>query len=373
MSPQVRTGHWLTQDMSTFEVQRFVGEIVLLPRVLCRAQLIGPCITQHRSPSRGRPAGEDRCGRRPPLVPRTARAGSASATSRHLTGQRVRSLVSQVPSSALFRIEASPSGACTLSRSICGRRGSEGFQYMRRFGGAADTSMPHNRGAQARGWRTLNVAPMAEGRDLVASPLVETKIHRPSMRRTLVARPRLHARLATADHARLLLVSAPAGFGKTTLVTEWLSALADDTVVAWLSLDEGDNDPARFWTYLLARLHAALPGLGTGAGELLEGATAPTDAVLATLINELNMVGHDVVLVLDDYPRHRSSRRSTRVVRFCSTTCPSACVSWSPSRADPPLPLPRLRAARRAPRGPGRRPALHRRRGGGIPERRDGP
>ena len=106
--------------------------------------------------------------------------------------------------------------------------------------------------------------------DRQANPLVETKLHIPSPRRNLVARPRLQARLAGAADAKLILVSAPAGFGKTTLVTAWLGTVADDgAAVAWLSLDERDNDPASFWSYVLAALESAVPGLGANARALL--------------------------------------------------------------------------------------------------------
>ena len=96
----------------------------------------------------------------------------------------------------------------------------------------------------------------------MATPLITTKLHVPSRRRTIVARPRLEARLAHATDAKLLLVSAPAGFGKTTLVAEWLATLAaEGAAVAWVSLDDRDNDPAVFWAYVLAALSAAVPGL----------------------------------------------------------------------------------------------------------------
>ena len=106
---------------------------------------------------------------------------------------------------------------------------------------------------------------------------------------------------ASAD-AKLILVSAPAGFGKTTLITEWLATVADGgAAVAWLSLDERDNDPAVLWSYVLAALESAVPGLGTNARALLDSADTPPDAVLATLVNELHGVDRDVVLVLDDF------------------------------------------------------------------------
>src|SRR6478736_5171336 len=100
----------------------------------------------------------------------------------------------------------------------------------------------------------------------MAGPLLETKLHVPRWRRSLVARPRLSERLSRGAESALTLVSAPAGFGKTTLLAEWLAAApADGRSVAWLSLDQHDNDPALFWTYLIAALQMASPGVGTGA------------------------------------------------------------------------------------------------------------
>src|SRR5665647_796194 len=90
---------------------------------------------------------------------------------------------------------------------------------------------------------------------VMAGPLLETKLHVPRGRRGLVARPRLRERLSRGSESALTLVSAPAGFGKTTLLTEWLgAAAADGRFAAWLSLDQRDNDPALFWSYLVAAL-----------------------------------------------------------------------------------------------------------------------
>ena len=92
----------------------------------------------------------------------------------------------------------------------------------------------------------------------MAGPLLETKLHVPRWQRGLVARPRLSERLSRGAESALTLVSAPAGFGKTTLLAEWLAAApADGRSVAWLSLDQRDNDPALFWTYLVAALKTA--------------------------------------------------------------------------------------------------------------------
>src|ERR1700681_4346791 len=100
----------------------------------------------------------------------------------------------------------------------------------------------------------------------VTTPLLETKFHVPTRRRGLVARSRLKERLRGAGESALTLVSAPAGFGKTTLLTDWLTtAHADGGVTAWLSLDHSDNDPALFWAYFIAALKTAAPGVGESA------------------------------------------------------------------------------------------------------------
>jgi LuxR family transcriptional regulator, maltose regulon positive regulatory protein len=135
---------------------------------------------------------------------------------------------------------------------------------------------------------------------VMAGPLLETKLHVPRRRRGLVPRPRLSERLSRASESKLTLVSAPAGFGKTTLLAEWLAA-APERSVAWLSLDQRDNDPLLFWTYVVAALETAAPGVGAGALALLQSPQPPIDAVLATLLNDLSASSDDAVLVLDDY------------------------------------------------------------------------
>jgi LuxR family maltose regulon positive regulatory protein len=139
----------------------------------------------------------------------------------------------------------------------------------------------------------------------MAGPLLETKFHVPRRGRGLVPRSRLIGGLTRRAESALTLVSAPAGFGKTTLLTEWLAewlaaAPAEGRSAAWLSLDERDNDPALFWRYLVAALEAAAPGVGSNALGLLQ-TQPPNEAVLATLLNDLNAVANDVVLVLDDF------------------------------------------------------------------------
>ena len=119
-----------------------------------------------------------------------------------------------------------------------------------------------------------------------AGPLLETKLYVPRLRRGLVARPRLIERLSRGAESKLTLVSAPAGFGKTTLLAEWLAGTPDgERPVAWLSLDQDDNQPASFWTYLVAALQTVAPGVGAKASSLLQGPQPPPiETILATLL-----------------------------------------------------------------------------------------
>jgi len=174
-------------------------------------------------------------------------------------------------------------------------------------------------------------------------PLLETKLHVPRLRRDLVPRPRLSERLSRGAESALTLVSAPAGFGKTTLLTEWLAAApADGRSVAWLSLDQRDNDPALFWTYLVAALQTAADGVGASALSLLQSPPSPMEEVLATLLNDLHAVSNDVVLVLDDY--HVIEARDVQDgMAFLLEHLPPQMHLVIAGRADPALPLARLR------------------------------
>ena len=133
------------------------------------------------------------------------------------------------------------------------------------------------------------------------SPLLETKLYAPRLRRGLVARPRLSGRLHRGAASQLTLVSAPAGFGKTTLLAEWLAVTRAGGSVAWLSLDKSDSEPASFWTYLIRALQTVAPGVGTSALSLLQSGQPPIETVLTTVLNDLRSVPDDVYLVLDDY------------------------------------------------------------------------
>src|SRR5215218_1623424 len=134
-------------------------------------------------------------------------------------------------------------------------------------------------------------------------PLLETKLHVPAPPPGSVRRSRLAERLDRGAASKLLLVSAPAGSGKTTVVADWLAcSRTSGRVAAWLSLDAGDNDPATLWSYVIAALRTVAPGIGERALGLLDSRQPPAiEAVLATLINDLSSTEGDITLVLDDY------------------------------------------------------------------------
>jgi LuxR family maltose regulon positive regulatory protein len=180
-----------------------------------------------------------------------------------------------------------------------------------------------------------------------SAPLLETKLYLPRAPRGLVPRPRLSERLDHGAAAKLMLVSAPAGFGKTTLLAEWLAAgpaaPTDERSAAWLSLDGGDNHSATFWTYLIAALRTAAPGVGGSALALLQSPQpAPIETVLTTLVNDLAAVTSDIVLVLDDY-HVIDARDVLDGMAFLLDHLPPRLHLVIVSRADPALPLARLR------------------------------
>ena len=178
-----------------------------------------------------------------------------------------------------------------------------------------------------------------------AGPLLETKLYVPKLRRGLVSRPRLSERLGRGAESKLTLISAPVGFGKTTLLAEWLAATPEaERSTAWLSLDPSDNHPALFWTNLITALQAVAPGVGAGALSLLqEPQPPPIETVLAPLLNELGAVAHDTVLVLDDY--HVVDGPDVQGgMAFLLEHLPPRVHLVITTRADPALPLGRLRA-----------------------------
>ena len=173
--------------------------------------------------------------------------------------------------------------------------------------------------------------------------LLATKLFIPPAAPGLVARPRLLEKLKAALTSRLVLISAPAGFGKTTILSQWIHQAKPPIPTAWLSLAETENDPTRFWEYFIAAVRTIRPAVGETAVSLLQASQpVPIESALTDLVNDLTTVQNDFVLVLDDYhfiqslPVHRG-------LTFLVEHIPPRMHLVISTRADPPLPLPHLR------------------------------
>jgi LuxR family transcriptional regulator, maltose regulon positive regulatory protein len=182
--------------------------------------------------------------------------------------------------------------------------------------------------------------------DTIGSPNLEpvwTKLAAPAPRAGLVARAGLQSLLQASLQAKLCLVAAPAGFGKTTLLAQW-GQVAGGRRVAWVSLDEGDNDPTRFWMYVAEAFRAVEPDAGGMAIQALQHPSADLyRVVLPSLLNELNMIGSRLVLVLDDYHLVTNAVCHETLGFLLDHLPPGVHVALA-TRADPPLPLARMRA-----------------------------
>ena len=183
------------------------------------------------------------------------------------------------------------------------------------------------------------------GKTVAGSQLLETKLYVPRWRPGLVSRPRLIERMDHGTERKLTLVCAPAGFGKSTLLAEWLAAAPDvERPVAWVSLDETDNDPALFWAYVVAAMRTISSEVGESALSLLRSPQPPPiESILTTVINELSAIEEDFALILDDL--HVIDAQPVHgAIAFLLDHLPPRMHLVVASRSDPPLPLARLRA-----------------------------
>jgi len=175
----------------------------------------------------------------------------------------------------------------------------------------------------------------------MTAPLLSTKLFIPAPRSNIVPRPRLTKLLNEGLERKLALVSAPAGSGKTTLVGEWLSGVMHPS--AWLSLDERDNDPVRFLSYLIAALQSIAPSMGINAAGLLKSAQLPPiESFMTILLNEIAAVSDPFILVLDDYHVIEAGPVQDAVA-FLIERMPTQMHLVIATREDPNLPLARLR------------------------------
>ncbi|MEO8609512.1 MAG: LuxR C-terminal-related transcriptional regulator [Chloroflexota bacterium] len=174
------------------------------------------------------------------------------------------------------------------------------------------------------------------------TPILATKLYVPPLRPKVVLRPQLIERLNAGLNGRLTLISAPAGFGKTTLVSEWV--INCDRPVVWLSLDEGDNDLPRFLTYLIVALQTVAPHFGESVlGVLQSPQPPPAETILTTLLNEMLSIPDNFILVLDDY-HVIDAKPVDNALIFLLEHLPPQMHLVIATREDPYLPLARFRA-----------------------------
>src|SRR5437660_12000439 len=175
--------------------------------------------------------------------------------------------------------------------------------------------------------------------------ILATKLYLPRLRPNVVSRPRLLERLNEGLHRKLTLIAAPAGFGKTTLVSAWVEGIERPRArTAWLSLDEGENDPARFVAYLVAALQTIAPTIGEGVlGALQSPQPPPTVSILTALLNDITTIKDPFVLVLDDY-HVIDAKPIDHALTFLLEHLPPQMHLVIATREDPQLPLARLRA-----------------------------
>ena len=176
----------------------------------------------------------------------------------------------------------------------------------------------------------------------MSTTILATKLYTPLPPAKVVLRPHLTERLNEGLNRRLTLISAPAGFGKTSLISAWLAGC--ERPIAWLSLDEGDNDPTRFMAYLVAALQRVAASIGEGVLVALQSSRPPpTESVMTTLLNEIATLPDHFVLVLDDY-HAIDAKPIDHALTFVLEHLPPQMHLVITTREDPALPLARLRA-----------------------------
>lgn len=177
----------------------------------------------------------------------------------------------------------------------------------------------------------------------VETTILATKLFIPPVRPEIVPRPRLVEKLKAAMSNSITLISAPAGFGKTTLLSEWIHSNQPPIPTAWLSLEESENDPLSFWEYFIAALRTLQSGVGESSLHLLRSSQpTPIQAVLSLLINDITTISGDRFLVLDDYHFIQNATVHHGLEFFIDHMPPGMRLIVA-SRIDPPLPLPRFR------------------------------
>jgi len=193
--------------------------------------------------------------------------------------------------------------------------------------------------------RATRPQPLVSSIGMSSLPLLTTKIAVPPTRLNIVPRPRLAQLMNAAIQGPLTLLIAPAGWGKTTLIHTWhADAEHGAWPLAWVSLDAGDNDPSRFWTYVITALNALNPGVGGTPLTLLNASSPPPiEAVFTSLLNALTYLSTQTVLVLDDYHLIETQLIHDALAYFVEHL-PANVHLVLASRSDPLLPLARLRA-----------------------------
>jgi LuxR family maltose regulon positive regulatory protein len=195
--------------------------------------------------------------------------------------------------------------------------------------------------------KAMHPLPPSSGTGMPSLHLLATKLSVPPARSNIIARPRLVQGMHAAMRGSLTLISAPAGWGKTTLLHAWSAeASREHWPLAWVSLDASDNDPIRFWTYVISAFNTLLPGVGETPLALLDAASPPPiEDVLAPLLNALIELPTDAVLMLDDYHLIEAPTIHDAITYLLEHLPPKMHLVLA-SRNDPPLPLARLRARR---------------------------